>query len=63
MVFFNSQKDIFAWINPDILENHIKIYLSRNQEGEAAMIRSIISYLKLWYKCDYSLFSDIKHLG
>lgn len=27
------------------------------------MIRSIITYLKLWFKCDYSLLSEVKHLG
>lgn len=63
MVFFNAQKEIFVWINPDLLENHIKIYLPRNQEGELSMIRSIISYLKLWLKADYSQLTDIKHLA
>lgn len=63
MVFFNPQKEVFAWINPDLLENHIKIYLPRTQDGELAMIRSVISYLKLWYKCDYSLFSEVKRLS
>jgi len=33
MIFFNAQRDVFVWINPDLLENHIKIYLPRNQEG------------------------------
>ena len=27
------------------------------------MIRSIISYLKLWLKADYSQLTDIKHLA
>ena len=63
MVFFNQLKEIFAWINPDVCENHVKIYLPHTHEGELAMIRSIITYLKLWFKCDYSLLMDVKHLN
>jgi hypothetical protein len=63
MIFFNSRREVFAWINPDIMENHIKIYLPHTHEGELAMIRSIISFLKLWYKCDYAIFSDARHLN
>lgn len=62
MVFFNPQREIFAWINPDILENHVKIFLAMNPEGEQAMIRSIITYLKLWLKCDYVYLSEAKKL-
>ena len=54
MVFFNGQKDIFAWINPEIIENHVKIYLPNTAEGELAMIRGIVAYLKLWLKCDHN---------
>jgi hypothetical protein len=63
MIFFNQAKEIFVWINPDICENHVKIYLPHNYDGELAMIRSIIAYLKLWFKCDYSLFSEVKNLN
>ena len=62
MIFFNSQREVFVWINPDLLENHIKIYLPHNHDGELAMIRSIISYLKLWLRVDYSQLTDLKHL-
>lgn len=62
MIFTNPQRNIFAWINPDIRENHVKIYLPHSHEGEMAMIRSIITYLKLWLKIDYSLLTDVKHL-
>jgi hypothetical protein len=27
------------------------------------MIRSIIAYLKLWFKCDYNLLTEVKHLN
>lgn len=63
MVFFNTQREVSVWINPDLLENHIKIYLPHTHEGELAMIRSIISFLKLWLKYDYALLTDIKHLS
>jgi hypothetical protein len=36
--------------------------LPHNYDGELAMIRSIISYLKLWLKIDYSQLADAKHL-
>jgi len=62
MVFTNPQKEIFAWLNPDIRENHVKIYLPHSHEGEMAMIRSILTYFKLWLKCDYTLLADVKHL-
>jgi hypothetical protein len=63
MIFFNSAREIFAWINPDILENHVKIYLPLTHDGEMAMLRSIITYLKLWLKCDYQLLAEAKHLN
>jgi hypothetical protein len=62
MVFFNPHREVFAWINPDILENHVKIYLPNNQEGEQAMIRSIVAYLKLWLKCDFTYLTEAKRL-
>lgn len=62
MVFFNQNKEIFAWINPDILENHVKIYLPDNHDGEGAMMRSIITFLKLWLKFDIAFLSESKHL-
>ena len=63
MIFFNQAKEIFVWINPEICENHVKIYLPHNLEGELAMIRSIIAYLKLWFKCDYTLLTEVKSLN
>lgn len=62
MVFFNPQRDIFAWINPEILENTVKIYLPSSPEGEAAMLRSILTYLKLWLKADYNFLAEAKRL-
>jgi len=62
MVLFNNQKEVFVWINPDLIENHIKIYLPHNHDGELSMIRSIISYLKMWLKIDYSQLTDVKNL-
>ncbi len=62
MVFFNPQRDIFCWINPDILENTVKIYLPSSPEGEAAMLRSILTYLKLWLKADYNFLAESKRL-
>jgi hypothetical protein len=62
MIFFNQQRDIFAWINPEILENHVKIYLPNTAEGELAMIRSVITYLKLWLKIDYTFLAEAKRL-
>lgn len=62
MIFFNAQRDIFAWINPEILENHVKIYLPNTPDGESAMIRSIITYFKLWLKLDYAFLSEAKRL-
>jgi hypothetical protein len=63
MVFFNNQRDVFVWINTDLFDNHVKIYLPHNHDGELAMIRSIISFLKLWLKYDYALLADVKHLS
>ncbi len=63
MIFTNMRREIFTWINPDIKENHVKIYLPHTHEGELAMIRSILTYFKLWLKCDYSLLTDIKSLS
>ena len=40
----------------------MKIYLPHSHDGELAMIKSIINYLKLWFKCDYNLLGDIKSL-
>jgi hypothetical protein len=54
MVFSNSNRDVFAWINPDPLENSVKIYLPNSSDGELSMIRGIIAYLKLWLKIDFA---------
>lgn len=62
MIFFNSRREIFAWINSEILDNHVKIYLPSSPEGELSMIRSIITYFKLWLKCDYPYLSEAKKL-
>lgn len=62
MVFFNGQREIFAWINPEIIENHVKIYLPNSPEGELAMIRSIIAYLKLWLKIDHNYLAETNSL-
>jgi hypothetical protein len=62
MVFLNGQREMFVWINPDVRENHVKIYLPHTHEGELAMIKSIVNYLKMWFKCDYSQLADVKHL-
>jgi hypothetical protein len=45
-----------------ILENKVKIYLPNSHEGEAIMIRSIITYLRLWLKCDYKFLGEAKNL-
>ena len=63
MIFFNCLQDLFVWINPDLLENHVKIYLPPSPEGELSMVRSILSYLKIWLKCDFNLISDAKRLA
>ncbi len=57
MVFFNQKGEIFVWINPEIIENRVKIYLPASSEGESVMTRSITTYLKLWLRFDY------QHLG
>jgi hypothetical protein len=62
MVFLNERRDLFAWINPDVLENRVKIYLPFNHEGEQAMIRGILSYLKLWIKADFTPLAEAKTL-
>lgn len=62
MVFFNGEREIFAWINPEVIENHVKIYLPTTPEGELAMIRSIIAYLKLWLKLDYNFLAETNKL-
>ena len=53
MVFFEG-KEVYVWINPDIMENKVKIYLEKDEKGERAMVRSVVSYLKLWIKIDYT---------
>jgi hypothetical protein len=62
MVFSNNNRDIFAWINPEPLENSVKIYLPNSLEGELSMIRGIIAYLKLWLKMDFSILGESKKL-
>jgi hypothetical protein len=62
MVFFNAKGEIFVWINPDILENKVKIYLPANCEGEAAMTRSLVSYLKLWLRFDSQYLATAQSL-
>jgi hypothetical protein len=62
MIFFNLQKEIFAWINPDILENNVKIYLPNSQDGQLAMIRSIVTFIKVWLRCDCLFLSEAKQL-
>lgn len=42
-----------VWVNPEILENKVKIYLPTGTEGELAMIRSITCFLKLWLRFDH----------
>ena len=54
MVFYGEEASLLVWINPNPLENTVKIYLPDTKEGELAMIRSIITYLKLWLKLDYA---------
>jgi hypothetical protein len=63
MIFFNAKGDIFVWINPDILENRVKIYLPATPEGELAMIRSILSYLKAWLRFDWQFLSTANSLA
>lgn len=62
MVFLNTKGEIFVWINPDILENRVKIYLPASSEGEAAMTRSIITYLKLWLRFDHHYLATANNL-
>jgi hypothetical protein len=62
MVFFNPHREIFAWINPEVLENHVKIYLPAGPDGEQAMMRSLLAYFKLWLKRDYVPLAEAKHL-
>jgi hypothetical protein len=62
MVFLNEQRKVFVWINPDLLENTVKIYLPTTPEGEAMMTRSIVTFLRLWLKCDYAYLAEAKHL-
>ena len=63
MIFFNALREIYVWINPQLIENHIKIYLPRSADGEASMVRSIVSYLKLWLKCDFAPLTECKKLN
>lgn len=58
----NENKEVFVWINPNILENTVKIYLPPTPDGEKTMIRSIVSFLKLWLRCDYNLVMQVNHL-
>lgn len=62
MVFLNTKGEIFVWINPDILENRVKIYLPASSEGEAAMARSIVTYLKLWLRFDHHYLATANNL-
>jgi|688.fasta_scaffold701644_1 hypothetical protein len=62
MVFSNKKGEILVWINPDPLENKVKIYLPSTIEGEQAMIRSILTFLKLWLRIDYTYLSISKNI-
>lgn len=62
MVFINEEQSVEVWINPNPLENQVKIYLPPTVEGEKAMIRSIFSFLKLWLRCDFFELGQAQHL-
>lgn len=53
MVFFGPRGETVVWINPEVLENRVKIYLPSGPEGEQAMVRSITGFLKLWLRFDH----------
>jgi hypothetical protein len=53
MVFLGPRGETAVWINPEVLENRVKIYLPSGPEGEQAMVRSITGFLKLWLRFDY----------
>lgn len=53
MIFVNEEKEVRIWINPNVLEHKVKIYLPPTPEGEKSMMRSIVSFLKLWLRCDF----------
>jgi len=58
MIFLTPEREIVAWINPDIMLNQVKIYLPNTKDGELSMIRSIVSYFKLWLKIDHQLLLE-----
>lgn len=62
MILSDQREQLFIWINPNILENKVKIYLPSSSEGEQAMMRSIISFFKLWLRCDYDYLSQVSRL-
>jgi hypothetical protein len=62
MVFLNKEKEISVWINPNIFENKVKIYLPPTSQGETTMIRSIVSFFKLWLRCDFTKLGEATHL-
>lgn len=53
MVFLGPRGETAVWINPEVLENKVKIYLPSGPEGEQAMVRSITGFLKLWLRFDH----------
>lgn len=53
MVFLGPKGELLVWINPEVLENKVKIYLPVGPEGEQAMVRSVTGFLKLWLRFDY----------
>jgi hypothetical protein len=62
MVFMGVRGEVLVWINPDPLENRVKIYLPAGVEGEQAMVRSITAFLKLWLRFDHLYLSSARSL-
>ena len=58
MVFMGPHSEVLVWINSDVLENRVKIYLPGGSEGEQAMLRSIVTFLKLWLRFDHLYLSS-----
>ena len=62
MAFLSEAREVLVWINPNIFENKVKIYLPPSLEGEQAMMRSIVSFLKLWLRIDYTKLAHATRL-
>ena len=60
MIFSNERQEIVVWINPDILENKVKIYIPKTAEGLKTLIKSIINFLRLWIKFDHTFIAIAK---